>query len=153
MSRQIPPDRANGRPLALAQRLLRYLAAGAFILAGINHFVRPAFYESILPPNFPAPSLLVAISGVAEIAGGIGLLVPRLRRAAGWGLIALLVAVFPANIYMALSPDTPAATGIAPSVLWLRLPLQGLFILGIWFVALKTTTIKYGDKEGKSLAG
>src|SRR5437868_2924630 len=83
----------------------RGVAAAVFIAAGVNHFVKPEFYRAIVPPGFPAPAELVAFSGVAEVAGGVGLLVGRLRRAAGWGLIALLVAVFPANVFMAVAPE------------------------------------------------
>ena len=87
-------------------------------------------YEQIVPPQLgPAPEL-VAISGIAEIAGGLGLMIPRTRRAAGVGLIVLLVAVWPANIYMALEADRFAAA--APAwVLWARVPLQ---IVMIWWV-------------------
>ena len=83
---------------------LRWLAAIGFVAAGANHFRDPAMYGRIIPPGFPNPPLLVAASGVCEMAGGLGLLIKPLRRAAGWGLIALLLAVFPANVYMALRP-------------------------------------------------
>lgn len=112
--------------------VLRTLAAVAFVAAGLNHFRNPAFYESIVPPRFPSPKSLVAISGVAEIAGGLGLLFPRTRRAAGWGLIALLIAVFPANLYMALRPER---FSLPPWLLWARLPLQAVFIAWIWSVS------------------
>jgi uncharacterized membrane protein len=79
---------------------------------------------------------LVAISGVCEIAGGLGLLVRPLRRAAGWGLIALLIAVFPANIYMALAPNESADGRFAGWMLWLRLPLQAVLIAWVWVIAL-----------------
>src|SRR5689334_273150 len=85
--------------------VLRWLAAGGFVLAGMNHFIHPAMYRQIIPPGFPRPDALVVVSGIAEIVGGIALLIPRLRRAAGWGLIALLLAVFPANVYMAVAPE------------------------------------------------
>lgn len=107
----------------------RYVSRGTlavlFVAAGVMHFARPQAYERIVPPGFPSPATLVAVSGVAEIAGGVGLLIPRLRRPAGWGLIALLVAVFPANIYMAVRPDRFADLGVPTWLLWLRLPLQG----------------------------
>jgi uncharacterized membrane protein len=86
-------------------RIARYAAALLFVGAGVAHFVHPEFYARLVPPALPAPRLLVAVSGVAEIAGGVGLLVPKLRRPAGYGLIALLIAVFPANVYMAARPD------------------------------------------------
>ena len=119
----------------------RILAAVLFTLAGINHFLHPPMYVAIVPPPFPAKAALVAISGVAEIAGGLGLLVPRLRRAAGWGLIALLVAVFPANVYMAGWPERIPQVHIARWLLWARLPMQVGFIAWIWFAALRRRNV------------
>lgn len=93
------------------------------------HFVIPDAYVRIVPPALPAPRLLVELSGIAEILGGLGLLLPFTRRAAAWGLVVLLVAVFPANIYMAVS-HVPAAGILGQSWLqWLRLPLQVPLIL------------------------
>ena len=117
--------------------LLRGLAAVLFVAAGVNHFVNPGFYEAIVPPGFPAPRLLVAVSGAGEIAGGLGLMVRRLRRPAGWGLIALLVAVFPANVYMAWHAERFAGWGAPAWALWLRLPLQGVLIAWVWYVAIR----------------
>lgn len=77
------------------------------------------------------------ISGIAEIAGGIGLLIPRLRRAAGWGLIALLIAVFPAHIQTALHPEQYAHFGVPGWVFWARMPFQLVFIGWVWLVALR----------------
>ena len=114
--------------------ILRGLAAIFFIVAGTFHFLKPEMYLQIMPPYFPEPQLLVMVSGVAEIAGGLGLLVPPLRRAAAWGLIALLLAVFPANIYMV---QHPGQFHFAPWILWARLPLQGGFIAWVWFVAIR----------------
>lgn len=102
------------------------LLAAFFIAAGVNHFVNPQAYLSVMPPYLPFPEALNFISGAAEVAGGSGMLIPRLRRAAGWGLIALLVAVFPANIHMALHGIPGVA--IAPWILWVRLPLQLVLI-------------------------
>jgi len=114
--------------------ILRWLAAIFFISAGTFHFVRPELYRQIIPSGYPAPELLVAVSGAAEIAGGLGLLLRAWRRAAGWGLIALLVAVFPANLYMA---QHPGQFHLAPWLLWARLPLQGVFIAWVWFAAIQ----------------
>ncbi len=101
-----------------------------FVAAGAVHFIRPAMYAQIVPPQLGHAGVLVAISGIAEMAGGLGLMIPRTRRAAGFGLIALLVAVWPANIYMAIEADRFAAA--APAwVLWARLPLQ---VAMIWWV-------------------
>ena len=101
--------------------LSRYALALLFVLAGIWHFVHPATYLRIMPPQLPQPLALVYLSGVFEVLGGLGLLLPRTRRLAGWGLLALLVAVFPANVYMALAHEQ---LGIPGWVAWGRLPLQ-----------------------------
>ncbi len=102
------------------------LAGPVFVIAGTLHFAIPKVYRRIMPPYIPAPEAMVYASGVAEIVGGAGLLHPRLRTPAGWWLIATLVAVFPANVHMALHPDDyPQIPGAA---LWARLPLQGVFI-------------------------
>lgn len=107
-----------------------YALALAFGGAGIMHFLATDSFVQIVPPMLPNPHLLVQISGVAEICGAIGMLVPMLRRAAGFGLVALLIAVFPANIYMAV--DAPHFAAVGPAIVfWLRLPLQ--FVL-LWFV-------------------
>jgi uncharacterized membrane protein len=108
------------------------LPALLFIFTGTMHFVKPAMFRSIVPPAFGHTGELVALSGAAELAGGIGLLLPATRNAAGIGLIALLVAVWPANWYMALAADRFAA--VAPAwVLWLRVPLQ---LPLIWWVEI-----------------
>jgi uncharacterized membrane protein len=117
----------------------RVLAAAVFVLAGTKHFTNAPFFRSIVPPSFPAPAVLVAISGVCEIAGGLGLLIRPLRRAAGLGLIALLIAVFPANIYMAQHPDHIPGLHVAHWLLWLRLPLQGVLILWVWSISREST--------------
>ena len=111
--------------------------AVAFVGAGVMHFAKPRMFEAIVPPSFPSPKALVAISGAAEIAGGVGLLVPAVRVWAGVGLILLLVAVFPANLYMARQPTR--FRQLAPAwALWARLPLQGVLIAlvawaaGVW---------------------
>jgi uncharacterized membrane protein len=112
-------------------RASRAALALLFAAAGILHFVSAEVYVRIVPPFLPHPRLLVLLSGVFEVAGGLGLLVPRLRRAAGLGLVLLLAAVFPANVYMALDP-AGAGRGIAPALLWLRLPLQPLLAWWVW---------------------
>jgi len=111
----------------LSQRLL----AAFFIGAGVNHFAIPRAYEQIVPPSMKGEaSRLVKISGVAELAGGVGVLLPRTRRASGVGLIALLVAVFPANVYMARAPEH--FPRIPRWALWARLPLQPLMMWWAW---------------------
>jgi uncharacterized membrane protein len=112
--------------------LRTFLPAVLFLVTGMLHFVHPEFYTSIVPPQFGHASTLVAISGLAELAGGLGLLIPATRNAAAIGLIVLLVAVWPANWYMALAANHFA--DVAPAwVLWLRVPLQ---LLLIWWVAI-----------------
>jgi uncharacterized membrane protein len=108
----------------------RWLIAIVFCGAGILHFVFPAPYAHIIPPIFPAPRTLVLISGICEILGGLGVLLPQVRRQAGYGLIALLFAVFPANIYMAMQQQQAHGWTIGTFILLLRLPLQ--FLLMAW---------------------
>ncbi len=97
-----------------------------YIAAGANHFWNPKFYEDIMPPYLPWPSQLVILSGIAEIVLGVALLVPKTSQVAAWGLILLLIAVFPANVHMAMNPDLYPT--IPPIALWLRLPLQGVLV-------------------------
>ena len=105
---------------------LRILLALFFVGAGVNHFIRTGFYLRMMPPYVPFHLTMVQISGVAEIALGILLLIPGTAAAAAWGLIALLVAVFPANVQMALHPETFPEFGA--TALWLRLPIQPMLI-------------------------
>ena len=117
--------------LSKAQRVcIAFLAAG-FVIAGSLHFIRPEPYVRIMPPYLPWHRQLVALSGFFEILGGLGLFIPQFRRVAAWSLVALLVAVFPANVYMATNAVEAGADSIAPILLWGRLPLQ--FVL-IWWV-------------------
>ncbi len=109
-----------------------------FAIAGANHFAHPSFYIRIVPPWLPAPALLVQISGACEIFGGIGALFPRTRRIAGFGLIALLLAVFPANIQMAAHPELYRNLGTA-NEFYVRLPLQLLIIGWAWWTCLSRT--------------
>jgi uncharacterized membrane protein len=109
--------------------------AGVFTLAGTLHFVIPRSYEAMMPPYIPAHREAVAISGVAEIVGGVAMASPRSRRFARWWLIALLAAVFPANVHMAVNPDQIRGLDtkrIPRWALWARLPLQPLCVLWIW---------------------
>jgi uncharacterized membrane protein len=99
-----------------------------FVFAGIMHFVIPRTYESIVPDALPAKRALVYASGIAEIAGGAGVLHPRTRRAASLWSVATLLAVFPANIHMALNPERYPVPG-GRAALLARLPLQALAIV------------------------
>jgi uncharacterized membrane protein len=105
-----------------------------FILAGTLHFLVPAYYLRIIPPFLPHGLVLVYLSGVAEVLGGSGVLSRRWRRAAGLGLISLLVAVFPANVQMLLLAQRSGAPMWQQVLLWLRLPLQGALISWVWVV-------------------
>lgn len=120
----------NTRLVKLAVR--RTLAAGMTAI-GVLHFARPEPFVAIVPAALPAPLALVYISGFFEILGGVGLLVPRVQKAAAWGLVALYVAVFPANINMAVNQIPLDGQAVDPLLLWLRLPLQAVFIgLAYW---------------------
>ena len=102
-----------------------------YILVGIDHFLRPGWYAQIVPPMLPYKFELVYISGIFEILFGGLLLIPSMRYFAGWGLILLLIAVYPANIYLALTNG--AAMGTTPLIAWGRLPFQFVFIgLAYW---------------------
>lgn len=121
----------NPRPAPLAVRVL----AGLFIGAGVLHFVRPAIYLGIMPAYLPQPLLLIYLSGVAEVLGGVGLLLPRWRRVAGWWLILTLLAILPANYEMLQRWQARGASPLAIAGLWLRLPVQGLLMWWVWRVS------------------
>lgn len=108
----------------MAQFLTRLVLAALFIIAGVAHFRSPDPFAKIVPPYLPAPYVLVYVSGIFEILGGLGILVPASRWMAGWGLILLLIAVFPANIYMATAGIKLNGFPPAPWMAWARLPLQ-----------------------------
>ncbi len=106
---------------------LALLGLGVFFVgAGVNHFLSPDFYVAMMPPYLPAHLELVYVSGVFEILGGILVLVPRVRALAGWGLVVLLMAIFPANIHMAQNPEL--FPDMSTAALYLRLPFQAVFL-------------------------
>jgi len=110
--------------------VLRWLLTLFMVAAGANHFVAPAAYLAMMPSALPVPGALVAISGVAEILAGRSLILPATRRLAGWGLIVIFVAIFPANVNMAVH-QLPLGDRVVPSwALWARLPLQ--VVLVVW---------------------
>ena len=110
------------------QTISLYAIAALFVGAGIGHFLRPSVFAQTVPPYFPCPHLLVYLSGVAEVAGGIGVLNASTRPYAGWGLILFLCVVFPVHIYMLRAPgDFP---NIPLWTLYVRVPLQ--FVLMAW---------------------
>ena len=116
----------------IVRLVMKWLFGLLFVAAGANHFINAGFYVSIMPPYLPWPLELVYISGVIEILLGVLLLAPRTQALAAWGLIALLIAVFPANLHMALHPDLFPAFG--PAILWGRAALQApLIVWAYWF--------------------
>ena len=118
--------------------LSRIVLGGFFLAAGALHFIKPRAYESIMPEALPAHRELVYLSGVAEMAGGAGVLADPTRRAAGWWLIATMLAVFPANINMAVEAER--FQDVPEPLLWARLPLQAAIVYWIWRVALRPTS-------------
>lgn len=116
------------------RRASLYLMAFLYVAAGLNHFRDPGFYLRMMPPYLPWHEALVAVSGVIEVALGLLLLPARTRRLAGLGIIALLVAVFPANLHMALHPSDFA--DIPRWGLYLRLPIQALLIAWAWWTTV-----------------
>lgn len=125
--------------LARGKRPLCYAMSAFYGVAGVMHFVAPKVYEQIVPPSVPRPLDLVYVSGIAEIVLGVGVLFPRTRRVSAWGLVALLLAVFPANVHMATADElslegVPAWAAEPPrTLLWARLPVQGLLALWAWW--------------------
>ena len=114
-------------PRRRRRRRLAALCGPVFVVAGALHFVRPRTYAAIVPDYLPAHRELVYASGVAEALGGAGLMHPRTRRAAGWWLVATLVGIFPANVWMAQHPERYRVPG-GRAALLARLPLQAAFV-------------------------
>ena len=114
--------------------LLLWVMAVVYALAGFNHLMNPDFYVAIMPPGLPNPEWLNLISGLAEIVLGVFLLEPRTRAFAAWGIIALLIAVFPANVYVALENVGLGGPGTGDPVFNIvRLPFQALFLVWAWW--------------------
>lgn len=111
----------------------RLLLSLFLITAGTFHFVTPEPFVRIVPDYLPAHRALVYISGFFEILGGIGLLVPPVRQAAAWGVVALFIAVFPANVNMAINDIVLDGIPHQPLLYWLRLPFQGVLIAWAWW--------------------
>jgi uncharacterized membrane protein len=115
--------------MSTPKRVLLWVMAALYVFAGFNHLVDPEFYLAIMPPQLPGPEWLNLASGLAEIVLGVALLEPRVRVFAAWGVVALLVAVFPANLYAAeqrLGSDSALAHNV-------RLALQAVLILWAWW--------------------
>ena len=116
------------------KRVFLWVMAGAYILAGVGHFIWPEFYMPMMPPYLPWHLPLIYLSGVAEFALGALVLMPQTRQFAAWGIIALLIAVFPANLHIALyNVPLGGATEGYGIWNWVRLPVQGLLIAWAWW--------------------
>ncbi|HWO01917.1 MAG TPA: MauE/DoxX family redox-associated membrane protein, partial [Blastocatellia bacterium] len=123
---------AGSGEMRIVKAILKYLLAVFFVFGGVNHFRDPAFYLTMMPPYLPWHSPLVYISGIFEILLGLMLMIPKLTRIAAWGLILLLIAIFPANIYMAQHAELFPWTN--QTALLIRLPIQLVLILwAYWF--------------------
>jgi uncharacterized membrane protein len=120
--RAVPTERSAGRSRALLGLF--------FIGSGVNHFVIPRAYQRIVPPGIGDPATLVTVTGVAEVLGGAGVFLPATRRLSGLALIALLAAIFPANLHMARNPEK--FHKIPRGLLYARLPLQPLAMVWAW---------------------
>jgi uncharacterized membrane protein len=123
--------------MRIVKIIFKWILGILFILAGINHFRDPDVYLRIMPPYLPWHLFLVYLSGVFEVGLGVLLLIPKTQKLAAWGLIALLVVVFPANIYMAT--NTELFPDINPTLIYIRLPLQFVIIVwAYWFTSKKS---------------
>lgn len=123
----------NDSGLRVWPALARVAVGLLFLTSGILHFLRPEPFVAIMPPWLPSPQLLVYISGFFEILGAIALQIPALRAIVGWGLIALLLAVLPANIFMLTNHPYIGNLAVPMWILWLRLPLQFALICLVWW--------------------
>jgi uncharacterized membrane protein len=125
---------------------MKVLMAILFIAAGINHFLNPQLYLRIMPPYLPWPMFLQYLAGFFEFVLGVLLLFPKYTRLAAWGLIALLIAIYPANIHMAVNrhlyPELPVWYH------WVRLPLQFVLIAWAWWYTREDLTQKRKDTRG-----
>ncbi|MBW4687830.1 MAG: DoxX family protein [Komarekiella atlantica HA4396-MV6] len=133
------------------KELLRVILAVSIIVVGVTHFIVPDQYVRIVPPQLPYPLELVYLSGFYEILGGIGLLVPPVSQAAAWGLIALFIAVYPANINMAVNLIKVDHIPNSPWVHVIRLPLQAVLIAWAWWYTKPSNREQQASLIPKSL--
>lgn len=123
---------SKGETMRILKAILKYLLAVFFVFGGVNHFRNPDFYMGMMPSYLPWHLPLIYVSGVFEMLFGLMLMIPKLTRPAAWGLILLLIAIFPANIYMYQHPEKFPWT--TPNFLLIRLPLQLVLIAwAYWF--------------------
>lgn len=142
---------SNNSAASQRKEILRVILSVSVIIVGVTHFLRPEQYARIVPPIFP-PFASVYASGLFEILGGIGLMIPLLRVAAAWGLVALFIAVFPANIYLAL--HNIKLEGIPQNQLlyWARLPFQAVLLAWAWWYT-KNPDQPEAKSEAKRIVG
>jgi len=138
--------------MSRTKRILLWVMGIFYIAAGFNHLMNPAFYVAIMPPELPEPEWLNVISGLAEIVLGVFVLEPRTRVLAAWGIIALLVAIFPSNVYVATEnlglPDGAPGTGNAVAN-WIRLPFQLVLLVWAWWYTRPDADTD-GDIDGEA---
>ncbi len=128
-------------PLTLLRKIGLIVLMLLFLIAGLNHFNHPDFYVSIMPPYLPFQYELSNIAGFFEILGALGLLFAKTRRIAGYGLILLLIAIFPVNIHMALHPDNFKEHSAL--LIYLRIPLHIIFISWVYWAAVRKKAVGY----------
>ena len=124
----------------ITSQVSRAILSVFFIAAGVAHFVKPSLYLTMMPPWIPFPLAAIYVSGVFEILFGALVLPGKTRKLAGWGLIAVLAAVFPANIYVALHPEI--FSGIPAWGTWARLPFQAVFMFWVWKAAISSEPLE-----------
>jgi len=127
------------------RRIAKVFAGPVMVVLGINHFVIPQTYVTAVPDALGAQLALVYLSGIAQIAGGLGTMHARTRHAAGWLLVATLIAIYPANVHMAIHPDRCPGIPGGSVTLVARLPLQILFIYWVWLAALQDGSARRND--------
>lgn len=120
--------------MSMIKRVFCGLLAALMCLAGSTHFTMTATYAAIVPDYLPMHTEIVYVSGVAEILGGLGLLLPATRKLAAWGLVALLIAVLPANLHQAMHNLQPPGLEMSQTMLWVRLPMQLVLIAWAWWM-------------------
>jgi uncharacterized membrane protein len=121
----------------MVRLFVRLLLAALFLIAGTIHLARPAVFEPVMPPWIPWHGICIKISGMLELLGSVGLLTPErtIQRATGWGLVLLLIAVFPVNIHMAMASIRIDGYPSHLWMLWARLLLQPVLIVAVIWVA------------------
>lgn len=122
--------------MSIVKRIFLGLFVAFYVLSGIRHFTDPDFYVAMMPPYIPFHLELVYLSGVIEIALGVLAALPRFRQLAAWAVVAMLLAFMPVHIHMVINPEL--FPEVPPVALWIRIPLQGLFILwAYWFTRVE----------------